>query len=95
MHQDEVYFRDTAHGFMAWALATVLSAAMLGGAATHILAGATAGSRARGRGRLGQFRGQARPTSMSTRLLRNDAPTPARGSGGRRQVNAGNGGNAR
>ena len=40
---DQVYFRDTAHGFLAWAFATVFSAAVLGGAATHLLAGATAG----------------------------------------------------
>lgn len=44
VHGDEVFFRDTAHGFMAWAFATVLSAAVLGGAATHLLAGATAGA---------------------------------------------------
>jgi hypothetical protein len=44
VHPDEVYFRDTAHGFMAWAFATVLSASLLGAATTHILAGATAGS---------------------------------------------------
>ena len=43
-HRDEVFFRDTAHGFLAWALATVLSAAVLGSATTHLLAGASAGS---------------------------------------------------
>ena len=26
VHTDEVYFRDTAHGFLAWALASVLGA---------------------------------------------------------------------
>ena len=44
VHQDEVYFRDTAHGLLSWAFATVLSATVLGGAVTHILAGASAGS---------------------------------------------------
>jgi hypothetical protein len=29
VHGDEVYFRDTAHGFIAWALASVLDAAVL------------------------------------------------------------------
>ena len=29
VHSDEVYFRDTAHGFVAWALATVLGAVLL------------------------------------------------------------------
>ena len=43
VHHDEVYFRDTAHGFLAWAFATVLTAGVLGGATTHILAGASAG----------------------------------------------------
>ena len=28
-HTDEVYFRDTAHGFLAWAIATLVTAAML------------------------------------------------------------------
>ena len=40
---DEVFFRDTAHGFMAWACATVLSAALLGAAGTAIVSGASAG----------------------------------------------------
>ena len=29
VHTDEVYFRDTAHGFLAWAVATLLTAALL------------------------------------------------------------------
>ena len=33
-HKDEVFFRDTAHGLLAWALATVVSAAALGAATT-------------------------------------------------------------
>jgi hypothetical protein len=28
-HSDEVYFRDTAHGFLAWGIATLATAAML------------------------------------------------------------------
>src|SRR5476651_1874640 len=40
VHSDEVFFRDTAHGFLAWAFATVLSAAVLASAATHIVGGA-------------------------------------------------------
>jgi hypothetical protein len=34
---DEVYFRDTAHGFLAWAVATLLTAAVLTGAIGGIL----------------------------------------------------------
>jgi hypothetical protein len=29
VHTDEVYFRDTAHGFLAWAVATLVTAAVL------------------------------------------------------------------
>jgi hypothetical protein len=44
LHTDEVVFRDTAHGFMSWAFAAVLSAAFLGAATTTIVGGATAGA---------------------------------------------------
>ncbi|HEY4081362.1 MAG TPA: hypothetical protein VGM81_11745 [Burkholderiaceae bacterium] len=42
---DEVYFRDTAHGFLAWAIATLVTAALLTTATASILgAGAKAGA---------------------------------------------------
>jgi hypothetical protein len=37
VHTDEVYFRDTAHGFLTWAVALVLTAGFLGAAATRML----------------------------------------------------------
>jgi hypothetical protein len=41
---DEVYFRDTAHGFLAWALCAVLSASVLAAAAALVTtAGITTG----------------------------------------------------
>jgi hypothetical protein len=43
VHPNEVYFRDTAHGFIAWALASVLSAAVLASPATSLIGGAAAG----------------------------------------------------
>jgi hypothetical protein len=43
VHDDERYFRDTAHGVLVWAVATIAGAAMLGGAATHIFAAASSG----------------------------------------------------
>jgi hypothetical protein len=43
VHTNEVFFRDTAHGFIAWAFATLLGASVLGAATTHILAGAASG----------------------------------------------------
>jgi hypothetical protein len=43
LHTQEVYFRDTAHGFIAWAFAAVISAAFLASASAYIAGGATAG----------------------------------------------------
>jgi hypothetical protein len=43
VHIHEVYFRDTAHGFLAWGLATVLSAAALTSATTNIVGTASTG----------------------------------------------------
>ena len=37
VHTDEVYFRDTAHGFMAWAIATLLTAAFFGSTLSAIV----------------------------------------------------------
>lgn len=38
-HTDEVYFRDTAHGFLAWAVASLSTAALLTSVIGSILAG--------------------------------------------------------
>src|SRR5664279_640794 len=43
VHEHERYFRDSAHGFLTWALAMVVSAAVLGGSFTHVIAGASGG----------------------------------------------------
>jgi hypothetical protein len=43
VHNDEVYFRDTAHGFLAWAFASVLGAILLASPATSLLGGAASG----------------------------------------------------
>lgn len=40
IHSDEVYFRDTAHGFLAWAVAVVITAAFLASAAASMAGGA-------------------------------------------------------
>lgn len=39
LHTDEVYFRDTAHGLLAWAFATIISAAVLASAVTSMVGG--------------------------------------------------------
>ena len=50
IHTDEVYFRDTAHGFLVWAVALVITAAFLAAAAASMV-GATASSAGGGTGR--------------------------------------------
>ncbi len=45
LHGDEVYFRDTAHGFLAWAVATLFAALLVVGSVGGIAgAGAQAGA---------------------------------------------------
>lgn len=44
VHADEVYFRDTAHGFIAWALASVLGAVLLASPAGSLISGGTSGA---------------------------------------------------
>lgn len=39
LHTDEVFFRDTAHGFLAWALAAVIGAVFLVSASTSVVGG--------------------------------------------------------
>jgi hypothetical protein len=72
VHNDEVYFRDTAHGLLAWALALVISATVLGAASTHILAGASSGLAPAATGTAGAA-ASANPTdSYVDSLLRRD-----------------------
>src|SRR5579884_304813 len=56
IHTNEAFFRDTAHGFISWAFATLLSAAFLGTATTHLLSGAGAA--------LGQTASSANPAQV-------------------------------
>ncbi len=78
VHEHERYFRDTAHGFLVWALATVVTAAVLGGATTSLVSGASAG--------LAPAAGSAARASPNSvyvdNLLRTDpmAPAPANAS---------------
>ena len=70
--EHEVYFRDTAHGFLAWAFAIVLSAAALGAAATAVV-GSTVGAASVGRG------GEGFDTApYIDRLLRPQLTAPSR-----------------
>jgi hypothetical protein len=40
VHTDEVFFRDTAHGLVAWAVGVIVTAALLTATATSLMAGA-------------------------------------------------------
>jgi hypothetical protein len=70
VHSHEVYFRDTAHGFLAWAFATLLSASVLSAAATHIVGGASQV--------LGQTASQSRsgPADLFVDKVLRPAPAP-------------------
>ena len=39
MHGDEVYFRDTAHGFLVWCVATLVTATLVVGSVSSIVSG--------------------------------------------------------
>ncbi|PYY83808.1 hypothetical protein DNK59_18855 [Pseudomonas sp. TKO26] len=39
LHGDEVYFRDTAHGFLAWAVATLVTATLVVGSVSSVIGG--------------------------------------------------------
>jgi hypothetical protein len=43
VHTNEVFFRDTAHGFLAWGFATLLSATILSASTAYLANGAAAG----------------------------------------------------
>ena len=78
---DEVLFRDTAHGFLAWALATVLGVLILGTATTSLLGSATAGLATGAAAGATQAAAQTGPTDYFVdSLLRREGatgPTPA------------------
>jgi hypothetical protein len=44
VHTHEVFFRDTAHGFLTWAVATVITATLLASAASSVANGGAAAS---------------------------------------------------
>jgi hypothetical protein len=70
VHMHEVFFRDTAHGFLAWGFATVLSAAFLTAAASNITGGASTASVS-----AIQSAGSGGPTDYYVDLLLRSNPT--------------------
>jgi len=76
VHSDEVYFRDTAHGFVAWAFASVLGAVLLATPVSSLIGG---GSSAAGRGAASAGRSSGPMDSYVDTLLRSDAPASQQG----------------
>lgn len=80
VHRHEVFFRDTAHGFLAWAFGTIISASVLGAAATHLVSGAAGGLAAAAP----QAAAQSVTDIATDKLFRRDTPaTPAGAATGR------------
>ena len=90
VHTDEVYFRDTAHGLLVWALSAIVGAWLLGSAASsvasgvaHLGASAVEAAGAAAAGPAAQVAGQAassegNPTGYFTDLMfRSDHPDTA------------------
>jgi hypothetical protein len=84
VHNDEIYFRDTAHGLLAWAFATILGATALGAATTHIIAGAAAGLAP-----AAATTAQGQPTDAYVDTLLRSEPRPADAQAAATQAGAG------
>jgi hypothetical protein len=72
VHSNEAFFRDTAHGFITWAFATLISASLLGAVTTHLLGGTAS--------MVGAAAGQTATNPAQVyvdRLFRREAPAAA------------------
>lgn len=70
IHTDEVYFRDTAHGFLVWAVGIVMTAAFLGSAGAAMVGSAQPS---------GGANAPSEPHAYFVdRLLRSSPPSPER-----------------
>jgi hypothetical protein len=82
-HSDEVFFRDTAHGFLTWAIATVLLAALAGSVVSGVvgtgaqIVGHVAGGAATGAA--DAAKSVADPTAYFVDALYRPAPSSAAG----------------
>ncbi|MDB5641373.1 MAG: hypothetical protein JWN07_690, partial [Hyphomicrobiales bacterium] len=82
LHTDEVYFRDTAHGFLSWAVGILIGGFLIGSVLTSAI-GTGAQSAASAFGPAAQSAVQqsgvgsnASSTMMLDRLFRSDRPSP-------------------
>jgi hypothetical protein len=71
LHTNEVFFRDTAHGFLAWAFATLISATVLTSAIGYLANGATAAV-----GGAAQSAHAVNPSEIYVDKLLRTAPSP-------------------
>jgi hypothetical protein len=76
VHSDEVYFRDTAHGFVAWAFASVLGAILLASPVSSLIEG---GGSAAVQGSASAGRSSGPMDGYVDTLLRSDAPASQQG----------------
>lgn len=76
VHSDEVYFRDTAHGFIAWAFASVLGAVLLASPVSSLIGG---GSSAAVQGAASAGRSSGPMDGYVDTLLRSDTPASQQG----------------
>jgi len=93
-HTDEVFFRDTAHGFLVWALGTVVGASLLASAVSSVVTGAAevGGAALHGAATVaatatGAASGNTDPTAYFTDMLfRSDKPAPADSAASRAEI---------
>ena len=84
MHVHEVFFRDTAHGFLTWALATIIGLLLAGSAASSIIGGGVhaaatvAGRAAQGAGQIVSQTASGVSAYDVDSLFRSDHPRPGR-----------------
>ena len=80
VHTDEVYFRDTAHGFVTWAFASVLGAILLASPASSLIGGSAMGLTQGAASAAGQSSGPM--DGYVDTLLRSDTPASQTQTGG-------------
>jgi hypothetical protein len=85
IHTDEVYFRDTAHGFLVWAVGLVVTAAFLASAATSMIGSAAIATTAASVSSAPGAQGDDPNAYFVDTLFRSDTPNPVRSDA---QVNA-------
>lgn len=80
LHTDEVYFRDTAHGFLAWATGVLAGGLLLGSVLTAAIGSGAQGAATvlgpAAQGAMQQQGGDSQAALMLDRMFRSDRPAP-------------------